>query len=239
MLALSALEEAEKPPQAKLLISISLLNLGRLYIKMKDWPQAELALRRSISIEEELIGADSSNAVRSMELLARCCSEQGQDDEAQALLFRVKAARENEYPSKAFPKLNRLSCSVFAKMYKRFRYRLQEADNRSARKLLYRQSLVASEKMPDPNSLHVAQTCIDLATILLADGEYKEAESLFKRAMDIRKNILGPESLFRDTPTVMENYAWALRKTGQSELAERFQSQARIARAQIIESDTT
>jgi tetratricopeptide (TPR) repeat protein len=63
-------------------------------------------------------------------------------------------------------------------------------------------------------------------------GEYEQAESFFKRALQIQKEKLGPEH-----PEVAENlekHAILLHKIGQKEKAEELEARAKLIRAKIV-----
>ena len=58
---------------------------------------------------------------------------------------------------------------------------------------------------------------------------YAEAEPLFKRALAIRENALGPEH--PNVTKTLENYAATLRKIGHDDRAARMEARAKTIRA--------
>ena len=63
----------------------------------------------------------------------------------------------------------------------------------------------------------------------LAEGQYSEAEPLYKRALTIRMKTLGREH--PNVATSLENYAALLRLTARADEAERMEARAKAIRA--------
>ncbi len=73
------------------------------------------------------------------------------------------------------------------------------------------------------------ETYMDAATAAYHQGNYPEAEPLFKRALAIVEKALG-----QDHPglaTVLKNYAALLRKTGRTTEAAKMEARAKAIRA--------
>ena len=75
----------------------------------------------------------------------------------------------------------------------------------------------------------MATSLNNLATLYQAQGQYAQAEPLFKRSLAIKESALGP-----DHPTVatgLENMAALYRKTGRKGEAEALEKRATAIRA--------
>ncbi len=75
----------------------------------------------------------------------------------------------------------------------------------------------------------MATSLNNLAFLYDAQGKYAEADPLYKRALAIRENALGPEH--PSVATSLENYADLLRKTGRDAEATEMDARAKAIRA--------
>ena len=99
--------------------------------------------------------------------------------------------------------------------------------------MIWEKALVTAEKALGPNHPQVAASLSGLADIYYAQGEYGEAEPLYRRSLAIREKALGP-----DDPHVaqsLENYAALLRKTGRNSGATKMEARAKVIRAKHAE----
>jgi CHAT domain-containing protein/Tfp pilus assembly protein PilF len=76
-----------------------------------------------------------------------------------------------------------------------------------------REALVLRERALGPRHPDVAIALNDLATLLVANGEYGAARPLYERAVSIWEEVRGPDDL--DVATTLNNLAVLLRLTGQ------------------------
>ena len=75
----------------------------------------------------------------------------------------------------------------------------------------------------------------DLKTRAPFNGRYTEAEPLWKRALAIRENALGPEHPL--VAATLENFAVTLRKTGRNDRAAKMEARAKAIRAKHTEAN--
>ncbi len=76
----------------------------------------------------------------------------------------------------------------------------------------------------------LATTLDNLAVLYRSQGNYPQAEALYRRSRAIAENILGRE--YPRLATMLESYADLLRKTGRRTEAARIEARARTIRAQ-------
>ncbi len=75
----------------------------------------------------------------------------------------------------------------------------------------------------------MAASLNNLALLHKVQGNYAEAEPLYKRALAIWEKALGPEH--PDVATSLENYAALLRETGRADEAAEMEARAKAIRA--------
>ena len=69
----------------------------------------------------------------------------------------------------------------------------------------------------------------NLASLYQAQGNYADAEPLYRRSLAINEKVLGPEH--PDVAQSLENYAALLRKTGRADEAVEMEARAKAIRA--------
>jgi len=84
------------------------------------------------------------------------------------------------------------------------------------------------EKALGPDHPDVAQSLNNLAALYYKQGQYTQAEQLYKRSLAIREKALGPDH--PDVAQSLENMAALYRKTGRGKLAEEFEKRAAAIR---------
>ncbi len=75
----------------------------------------------------------------------------------------------------------------------------------------------------------VATSLNNLALLYQDQGRYADAEPLYKRALAIAENVLGPEH--PNVAPSLENYAILLRATGRTAEADKKEARAKAIRA--------
>ena len=84
-----------------------------------------------------------------------------------------------------------------------------------------------------PDDRDAAVILDNLALSYRAQGRYVEADPLFRRALAIRKQVLGPNH--PDVATSLENYASLLWETGRGTRATSMEARAKAIRAESAE----
>ncbi len=75
----------------------------------------------------------------------------------------------------------------------------------------------------------MAASLNNLASLHQAQGNYAEAEPLYRRSLAIREKALGPEH--PDVAQSLDNYAALLRETGRADEAAEMEARAKAIRA--------
>ncbi len=89
--------------------------------------------------------------------------------------------------------------------------------------------MLRREEVLGPEHPDVAQSLNNLALLYQVQGNYAEAEPLYRRSLAIYEKVLGPEH-----PKVaqsLENYAALLRETGRADEAAEMEARAKAIRA--------
>jgi tetratricopeptide (TPR) repeat protein len=145
---------------------------------------AEKPLRRSLIINEKILGPDHPHVAASLNNLALLYKVQGKYAEAEPLYKRSLAIKEKalgpDHPHVA-TSLNNLAGLYYAQG------KYEEVE------LLYKRSMAIFEKVLGPDHPDVAASLNNLAGLYDAQGKYAEAEPLYKRSLAIREKTLGPD----------------------------------------------
>lgn len=181
------------------------------------YEEAEAAQRRLLSIVENLRG-ESRDAAMSLNNLAGLLSDQGKLAEAEAVHRRALALRERllgeNHPETAAT-LNYLGI-LLTRMGKN-----QDAES------LQRRALAIWEARADRNLIYGLS---NLATVLLNQGRYAEADQYSERAVSLAESTQGPGA----AAMVMSNYASALGRLNRHEEAEALLRRALAFREQSL-----
>jgi tetratricopeptide (TPR) repeat protein len=144
----------------------------------------EPALRRAITIREQLWGADHLYVAESLSKLAQLYQEQEKYVEMEPLLLRLLAILEQQLGPQ-HP--NTAAClSILATVYR------QQGKYAQAEPL-YKRFLMITEQQLGADHPDTACSMYLLAGLYDAQGKYAEAEPLQRRALAIREQQLGPE----------------------------------------------
>ncbi len=87
-----------------------------------------------------------------------------------------------------------------------------------------------------PDDERLATSHNNLAALYYSQGNYAEAEPLFKRSIAIREKALGPEH--PDVAMGLQNYAELLRKTNREAEAEKLEARAQAIRTKHAQENT-
>jgi len=187
-------------------VATSLNNLATLYYQQGDYAKAEPLFKRSLAILEKALGPDNPAVVTSLHTLARFYWDQsGDPDKIKSLRERAwaieKKALGPDHPDVATI-LDTLVDVSYAKEM------LGELSSPIAI-TLYKRALVIQEKVLGPDHLDVATSLDNLARFYKIksenrinyattdfngpQGHYVEAETLYKRSLEIREKVLGPD----------------------------------------------
>jgi tetratricopeptide (TPR) repeat protein len=201
----------------------SLNNLGALYCQQKKYAQAELLLKKSLGLGQELLGDLHPSIASSLNNLAYLYHLQGKYKEAEPLYKQSLSLRQellgNRHPS-VDSSLNNL-----ALMYEsQGRYKEAEA--------LLRQSLTIRQELLGNRNLHAANGLNNLALLYVSQCRYKEAEPFLKQALELRRELLGERH--PDVATSINNLAGLYKSQGRYEEAEPLFNQSLFLRRELL-----
>jgi tetratricopeptide (TPR) repeat protein len=88
-----------------------------------------------------------------------------------------------------------------------------------------------------PDHADVAASLNTLALLYVAQGQYRQAEPLYLRAVATAEKALGPDHA--GVVVVLDNYATLLRQTQRYTAAAALQARAKALRARYVRQTTT
>ena len=92
-----------------------------------------------------------------------------------------------------------------------------------------KEALKVAEETFGSDHPNVATSLNNLAMLYQAQGNYAEAERLYKRALEIREKSLGPDQ--PQVATLLENMIEVYKSIGEKEKAERLEERAKKIRS--------
>jgi CHAT domain-containing protein/tetratricopeptide (TPR) repeat protein len=157
-------------------------------IALDRWsdPESSTLARRSLSIKETLLPADSPSLAESVNLLGSICERLSDYAAARDLFARALAIREDALDP-TDPELAESLISVA-----NLSARLGEYEGLAG---LYERALAIHENAYGPDHDKVAMTLQNFAIYRKLTGDYEEAERLYRRTLDIYERRLGPTHL--------------------------------------------
>jgi len=196
-----------------------LKNLGKLYKIVGRFEEAAVLYQRSLAIEKKEQSPNQIEVARTLNKLAEVYDELGRYVEAEALYLQSLAIFEKVHGlvhREVALVLNNLGVSYLNQR------RFDEAESILKRSLVIREktkSLVIRSKAQGPYLMEVAQSLNNLAGLYRNLGRIADAEPLYKRAISIWENELGPEHSI--LVTALNNLADAYSIVGRNDEAER------------------
>jgi tetratricopeptide (TPR) repeat protein len=162
-------------------------RLGRLFMNLTRFEEAERLARRGLSTEEATVGPDHPNIALHLNDLAALLYETGRLKEAEPLMRKAltldQRALGADHPAVA-KDLNNLGLLLKATS------RYEEAEP------LLRRALEIDQAVPDPDYSLVALRLSNLAQLLQETDRKEEAEPLIRRALGLDLACFGPDHPF-------------------------------------------
>jgi tetratricopeptide (TPR) repeat protein len=174
------LRESLVGPQDVSLLPI-LNELGLVYLEMADYVQAEKTLQRAIAIVEKHHAEETTNGADAFAVWGVVLETEGKNADAIHWLGKALATRENLGGPDCAPAADAANDLALA-------YR-QEGDLARAESL-YRRALQAYRRGSDPRSLVAVLN--NLGRVLAEQAQLKEAEQLYREAIGVAEQRLGP-----------------------------------------------
>ncbi|MEZ4650751.1 MAG: serine/threonine-protein kinase [Candidatus Eisenbacteria bacterium] len=188
-------------------------HLGRALEILGQDEEAERELRAAIEIGTEALGRENLDVIRFVGSLARFLTTRERPEEAGELAEDsvARARLVGDEPS--------LSMALVTHgFYLNWVRAFEEAEP------VYREGLALRVKIYGENHPFVANTQVDLATVLESLGRFDEAESLYLRALETNRACSGARSL--DVGTKLNNIGGLMRKVGRLEEANAYLEEA-------------
>ena len=187
----------------------SLRKMGNYLQTFALYEKSEELLRRSLVINEKMLGSEHPDVATDLNNLAWLLSSKGIYAEAEPLYLRALEIRGTVlgpgHPDTAISLINLAWLMA------------RKGDYAEAEPLL-RRALEINEKVLDPAHPDTAISLNNLAWLLKLKGDYSAAEPLERRALEIREAVLGPEH--PEVATSLNNLAEILSSKGDYEAAE-------------------
>jgi eukaryotic-like serine/threonine-protein kinase len=197
--------------------------IGRLYLEIGNYGQAEEMQRTALAINRKLFNPESREAAASLNDLGLAYARDGKFAEAvaahQAALDIRRRLFGNEHPDVA------ASLSNLAEMYTQ-QGRIVEAE------ALTREALAVRQKLFGNESLEAADSLRSLSIILGDEGKWDESETMARKVLAIRRIRLGPENPL--VATSLTDVAWAAGGRGKLDEAESLEREALALRRKIL-----
>jgi CHAT domain-containing protein/tetratricopeptide (TPR) repeat protein len=210
----------EGVPPALVARAYNALGVAQAFRQM---PEAEVALRRALSLREQHFGAEHPEVAQSLANLAMFYRLRGNYQAAEPLYRRALEVIENvrgpEHPELATV-LNNVALFYKTK------------GDYAAAEPLYRRALEIREKALGAGHPDVAATANNLAELYRTQGKYAAAEPLYQRTRAIWEKTLGREHPY--VATVLTNLALLYKDQGDYQRAEPYFQEALSLRERIF-----
>jgi tetratricopeptide (TPR) repeat protein len=197
------------------LVADAVNNLASLYYMKGDSKAAGTLFRRVLSINEKVLGPDHPTVADNINDVAVTLDDERDEQEKEGLLRRSLAIMEKAFgptsPKIAMPALNLGSLLVKAK-------KTTEAEK------YFRRALEIEQRDPQVRDTPIAASALSsLATFLMEEKRYDEAEPIALQAIDIaeRKNGKDDVTVARYLDVIAELYSKTDRTPKALQLAER------------------
>jgi len=194
--------------------------------KQKKYDEALPLAQRSLEISENELKADPKFSVTSLFNLATIYFEKGKHGEAEQLYKRLLILQQPE-SSFGLPVSDTLTRLALLRFWKR--------DTAAAASLM-RRSIAIKEKVQGQNHTDVAQSSFILAEFYSLNGNVKEAEPLYQRALQIWIKQSGKED--HRVENALDRYYCMLANNGQTKRYEEFRKTVLLSEADNAHTST-
>ena len=210
-------------------IIVSLNGLGMALANQGKHAEAETATRKQIAIMEQANKTGEADYATALNNLGLILSNERKLVEAEEVHRRALSLREKQlgptHPDVAFSLLN------LGKVY-------FDADKLTQAEAVLRRALsifgaIPTETQTDENMIAVATCDMNLSSIQVRQGKFKEAEEFILLALMIRTGIQG--ATHPDLIEPLRNYAILLRQTNRNKEASDIENRIKVIRAQNVQ----
>jgi non-specific serine/threonine protein kinase/serine/threonine-protein kinase len=159
-------------------------TMGKTYIGLSQFAQAETLLQQAIAVQTRELGPDAPDTLASMAALGKAQAGLGHIDDAEKLLRRVLATQQRVLGSEDPATLTTASYLADTLIHDG---KFGEAESLTRRTLASQQRTLGPEK---PASLRSMRT---LAQVLNDEGKLAEAEKLSRENLALHERVLGED----------------------------------------------
>ena len=183
--------------------------MGEVYDSLGLYQRAEALFAQAVETQQQVLGPNSVETLKSMRYLAWAMHEEGRDSDAEKLDREALARYRRAFGVEHHGTLAAMS-DLASILRTQFRY--EDAET------LQRETFEIQTRVLGQESEDTLTSMNNLANTLSYEHKYAEAEALRRRALDIQRRVLGPE--YPDTLRSMSNLADTLYLEGRYSEAE-------------------
>ena len=204
-----------------------LLNAAATYLIIHaQYKQAELLLKRALSIRQHIFEPDHFDTARTLNDLGVLYLTQSKFQQAEPLLQQALVIRQN--------KLGLEHADTATSLHNRAQLYYEQGYYPSAERM-YREALDIRQRILQTGHPDIAQSLNNLAKLYTVLGKFSQAELLYEEALSSQKNSLGSEHPL--VAQTLNNMALLYRSKGEYTKAEQFYQQALETQEQVLGSD--
>ena len=167
---------SRQPRDVSELRASQLNQAGEIVLSRGQFDRADSLLREALAIRRSLYGDNHSLVAGMIQMVATVASRKGDHHAADSLYRRAEQILRSAYPD-GHPSM--------ATTLELHGYALHRANRYADSDTLFRESRVLVERFEGPNSIHLANSDINLGLTLTMLGKYREAETYDRDAIRI------------------------------------------------------
>jgi eukaryotic-like serine/threonine-protein kinase len=190
-------------------------TIGRAYIDLGLYPQAQEQMERALSLSQRKLGEEDATTLKNKALLGKIADLQGRYEEAEALETQALEAQRRVLGPDNPDTLH--SMSDLGGTY------LDDGKYAQAENLELR-TLEIRKRVLGPENIDTVDSMSNLARVYSSEEKFGQAEAVYAGTLEIRKRVLGPEH--------------PLTLSSMNDLAGLYASEGKNAQAEALEMET-
>jgi serine/threonine protein kinase/tetratricopeptide (TPR) repeat protein len=200
--------------------------IGRLYLEIGNYVQAENMHRAALAINRRLFGPESPEVAASLNDLGLALWKERKQPEAEAAHREALAIRRRLFGDEQADVAT--SLNNLANVYRHYQ-RPTEAEPLAREALRIRRKLFGNE------NLEVADSLRNLSILLGDEGRRAESEAMAREVLAMRRRLLGNDDVL--VASALDDVAWAAGYMGNSDEAESLEREALAMRQKLLTGD--